>query len=123
MIEALPADGGCSVVWEAKVRQLRQKKRKALHGESAGTARSRPNTILGPVPCVACGGAIADVLSRLGSTRCHDCRDGVQPGELVDSVPADGTARPELSPARAFLVRVRGRQRRLRRTADRPLRG
>jgi hypothetical protein len=27
--------------------------------------------------CVVCGGAIADVLSSLGSVRCHDCRSSV----------------------------------------------
>jgi hypothetical protein len=28
------------------------------------------------IVCVDCGGAIAPVLADLGSTRCHDCRDG-----------------------------------------------
>ena len=28
------------------------------------------------VACVKCGGTVAEVLARLGSTRCHDCRGG-----------------------------------------------
>ena len=30
-----------------------------------------------PLRCVDCGGAIAEELVKLGSTRCHDCRNGV----------------------------------------------
>jgi len=29
--------------------------------------------------CASCGGPVADSLSRLGSLRCHDCRDVVAP--------------------------------------------
>jgi hypothetical protein len=27
--------------------------------------------------CIACGGRLPQVLEKLGSLRCHDCRDGV----------------------------------------------
>jgi hypothetical protein len=29
--------------------------------------------------CLGCGGTIADVLWRLGSVRCHECRDRQRP--------------------------------------------
>jgi hypothetical protein len=36
--------------------------------------------------CLGCGGDIADVLVRLGSIWCHDCRGGAQP-RLVNRAP------------------------------------
>jgi hypothetical protein len=109
------AAGESGVVWEAKVRQLRQDEREELHLASASGARFRARAVVGPVVCVGCGGTIAEVLSRLGSTRCHDCRDGVPPRNEVDSTRAAGTPPAQLSPARALLVRIRTRPHRLRR--------
>jgi hypothetical protein len=60
---------------EAKVaHQLRQDERALPTGTGAadnGKVESAGTALLA---CVYCGGAIADVLARLGSTRCHDCR-------------------------------------------------
>ena len=108
------ATGGNGVVWEAELRRLRQNERNELYevnGSSTG-GRSKPTT-RGAV-CVGCGGAIAPVLSRLGSTRCHDCRDGVATVKAAGSAWAAGP-RARVSPAWAFLVRVRERQRRQQR--------
>jgi hypothetical protein len=36
-----------------------------------------------PFPCVACGDPMAATLSRLGSVRCHDCRDAEAPAQSL----------------------------------------
>jgi hypothetical protein len=93
---------------------LRQNERKELDLAGPSNAGGRSRAIVGPVVCVVCGGTIADVLSRLGSTRCHDCRDGVRPAQ-DDSVRVNGTGRAGPSAAWALLLRVRTRQRGLAR--------
>jgi hypothetical protein len=45
--------------------------------------------------CAACGLPIADSLSRLGSIRCHDCRDVDAP--IRSEVPAETTGPRELA--------------------------
>jgi hypothetical protein len=56
--------------------QLRHERRqdRPTGGTSREGARWLPPG-MPPMLCVECGGTIADVLARLGSTRCHDCRD------------------------------------------------
>ena len=93
---------------------LRQDERKELHLAGPSSAGGHARAIVGPVVCVGCGGTIADVLSRLGSTRCHDCRDGVRPAH-DDPVRVNGTGRAGPSVAWALLLRVRTRQRGLAR--------
>ena len=99
---------------------LRQDKRQDLYVPSPSNVGGR-RTVVGPVLCVACGGTIADVLSRLGSTRCHDCRDGVRPAVQAGSGRVNGNGngngRAGHSPAWSFLLRVRARQRRSARSA------
>ena len=38
--------------------------------------------------CLQCGGAIAEVLARLGSVLCHDCRDEQGVDAIVVRTPA-----------------------------------
>ena len=115
MISEVPPPADVDVVWEAELRRLRQDEGEKSYEASAANGAGRSRMIIGPVVCVGCGGTIAPVLSRLGSTRCHDCRDGVRPGEPPGSTRAAGTPPPALPPAGTFLVRVRATQRRLRR--------
>jgi hypothetical protein len=68
------------VVWkEAKVgHQPRQEQRQDTGTEAGqGDGHHRRAGGIAFAICVDCGGAIADVLARLGSTRCHDCRKNV----------------------------------------------
>jgi hypothetical protein len=48
-----------------------------------------------PQTCAACGMPIADSLSRLGSIRCHDCRDADAP--IRSQLPAETTGPHELA--------------------------
>jgi hypothetical protein len=66
------------VVGRGEVRRLRQGETPDSYARATASAGSRALAGVGPIACVGCGGTIADVLMRLGSTRCHDCRDGVQ---------------------------------------------
>ena len=60
---------------EAKVaRQLRQDERPVPNGTGATDSGTVEPAGSAPLVCLRCGGVIADVLARLGSTRCHDCR-------------------------------------------------
>jgi hypothetical protein len=51
--------------------------------------------------CLQCGGAIAEVLARLGSVLCHDCRDeqGVD-AIVVRTAPKQPSASRRLWPGR-----------------------
>ena len=46
----------------------------------------------GAVPCAACGEAVEEVLRRLGSPRCHDCRAAAPAGAPL-AVAVNGDAR------------------------------
>jgi hypothetical protein len=112
------ADGRCVVSEGAKLRQLRQEKGKDTYAASASGGGSRALAGVRPVVCVGCGGTIADVLSRLGSTRCHDCRDGVRPPARVEYGGTHSAGGTGPSVARALLLRVRARQRWIARRPD-----
>ena len=42
-----------------------------------------PLTRLPRAVCIDCSGKIAEVLARLGSTRCHDCRESVRTAAVL----------------------------------------
>jgi hypothetical protein len=48
---------------------------KAIAASLRGTKQRRPTPTPGLTTCLACGATIESALSRLGSLRCHDCRD------------------------------------------------
>jgi hypothetical protein len=54
--------------------QLREDDMAMANGTAATDGEQVEPVGSAPPLCVHCGGAIADVLARLGSTRCHDCR-------------------------------------------------
>ncbi len=54
------------------------------------------------VACSACGWPIEETLSRLGSPRCHDCRDEGANGRALGA-PLNGDARFQLERARVEL--------------------
>ena len=58
--------------------------------------------------CVACGGPVADVLWRLGSPRCHDCRDHGRPANpaiIKDWAEAQRVAAAEAARTLNYVVR------------------
>jgi len=58
------------------VRQERREDRRVV--AMAAIDNGAPLTRLPRAVCIDCGGKIAEVLARLGSTRCHDCRESVR---------------------------------------------
>jgi hypothetical protein len=78
------------------LQQLRQDELEDEHRPERRSAR-RLLTSIPPLACVECGGKIAEVLARLGSTRCHDCRGGVPASALMGPA-GPGTITPSPGP-------------------------